>query len=332
MSTNASRKLKLYRPPVPGTLRLTLIATLVAAGAFALYRRDPADRWIAITAGVLALVLLVWWRGTFLTDILGRFTKLLVRRVSGRSPVDTAQVVAAGVDARSTVVLELTSRPEGADVPVGLLAGYLDRYGVRCSSIRVTTAVVDGAVSKTWVSLTLSAAENLAALQARSPRIPLRETADTVARRLSDHLRELGWQVTTTENPNTPLPAQAKEGSRGVIDDHGYLATYRVTVNNDLSETLDNIGNIALPERWTALELSGTTDAPQLAVVCALRTHDKPDAQAPLDGLTPYWGEHLLVLRALNPLSSKALAQTSTVVSTGFLNDFARQDEEPALV
>ena len=53
-----SKNVKLYRPPVPCTLRLTLVATLVAAGAFALYRRDPADRWITITAGVLALVLL----------------------------------------------------------------------------------------------------------------------------------------------------------------------------------------------------------------------------------------------------------------------------------
>ncbi|TDZ81984.1 hypothetical protein DE4587_01861 [Mycobacteroides salmoniphilum] len=327
-----SKNVKLYRPPVPCTLRLTLVATLVAAGAFALYRRDPADRWIAITAGVLALVLLVWWRGTFLTDILGRFTKMLTRRISRRSPTNTAQVVAAGVDARSTVALELKAPASGEQVPVGLLAGYLDRYGMRCSSIRVTTADIVGAEGKTWVSLTLSAADNLAALQARSPRIPLRESADIVGRRLSDHLRELGWQVNAIDTPGAPLPEEVKEGSRAVSDDRGYLAAYRATVNGDLPETLGNIWNAPLPERWTALELTGTTDAPQLTVVCALRTAEKPESRAPWAGLTPSWGEHLLVLEAMNPLSSDTFKGTGTAVTEEFLDKLTEQDEAPALV
>ncbi|MBB4856282.1 type VII secretion protein EccE [Mycobacteroides chelonae] len=333
MSTNESKKLTLYRPPVPGTLRLTLVATLIAAAAFALYRRDLADRWIAITAGVLALVLLVWWRGTFLTDILGRFTQLLARRISGRTPAtDTAQVVTAGVDARSTVALELTPPQSGKEVPIGLIAGYLDRYGVRCSFIRVTTADVGGAESKTWVSLTLGAAANLTALQARSPRIPLRKTADTVGRRLADHLRELGWHVNAAEIPNAPLPAQVKEGSRGVIDDHGYLAAYRATVNGELPENLRDIWSAALPERWTVLELTGTTHAPHLSVVCALRTEEKPAPRAPLAGLTPCWGEHLLVLRAMDPLSSSTLGAANVAVTPEFLDNLAQREEAPALV
>lgn len=97
--------------------------------------------------------------------------------------------------------------------------------------------------------MTLSAADNLTALQTRSARIPLRETADTVARRLADHLRELGWHVTATEAPEEPLSPEAKEGSRGVSDDHGYLAAYRVAVNNDLSK------------RWTMSETPGYPNA-----------------------------------------------------------------------
>ncbi|MEU9807939.1 type VII secretion protein EccE [Mycobacterium sp. NPDC050853] len=332
MSTNTSRKLKLYRPPVPCTLRLTLVATLVAAGAFALYRRDPADRWIAITAGVLALVLLVWWRGTFLTEMLGRWTKMLTRRLSRRTPAGIAQIVPSGVDARTTVALELKAPASGEDVPVGLLAGYLDRYGVRCSSIRVTTADIDGVEGKIWVSLTLSAAENLAALQARSSRVPLRETADTVGRRLSDHLRELGWQVSAAENPNAPLPAQVKEGSRAVTDDHGYLAAYRATVNGDLTQTLASVWSAPLSERWTALELTGTVDAPQLTVVCALRTEEKPAAHAPLAGLMPCWGEHLRILQILDPLSSATFGGAASSVTAEFLDDLTQQDEAPALV
>ncbi|SKT28317.1 ESX-3 secretion system protein EccE3 [Mycobacteroides abscessus subsp. abscessus] len=160
----------------------------------------------------------------------------------------------------------------------------------------------------------------------------MRETADTVARRLADHLRELGWHVTATEAPEEPLSPEAKEGSRGVSDDHGYLAAYRVAVNNDLSETLDNVGDAGLPERWMALELTGTTDAPRLTAVCALRTQDKPAAHAPLAGLTPCWGEHLLVLRSLNPLSSKTLAGADAAVTAEFLDGLTRRDQEPALV
>lgn len=327
-----SKNVKLYRPPVPCTLRLTLVATLVAAGAFALYRRDPADRWIAITAGVLALVLLVWWRGTFLTDILGRFTKLLTRRISGRPSANTPQIVAAGVDARTTVALELSAPASDEEVPLGLLSGYLDRYGVRCSSIRVTTAGIAGTENKTWVSLTLSAADNLAALQARSSRIPLRETADIVGRRLSDHIRELGWQINAAENPGTPLPEEVKEGSRAVTDDHGYLAAYRATVNDDLPNTLGSIWSAPLPERWTVLELTGTTDAPLLTVVCALRTDEKPESRAPWGGLTLCWGEHLPVLQAMNPLSPNSFGVAGTPVTVEFLDNLAPQNEAQALV
>ncbi|MUM22776.1 type VII secretion protein EccE [Mycobacterium sp. CBMA271] len=317
---------------MPCTLRLTLVATLVAAGAFALYRRDPADRWIAITAGVLALFLMVWWRGTFLTEILGRWTKLLTRRLSGRAPSDTAQIVTDGIDARTTVVLELKPPTSGEDVPVGLLAGYLDRYGVRCSSIRVTTADIDGAEGKIWVSLTLSAADNLTALQARSQRIPLRETASTAARRLSDHLRELGWDVSAADRPAAPLPAQAKEGSRAVDDDAGYLAAYRAKVDGDLPETLWSVWSTPLPERWTSLELTGTAAAPQLTAVCALRTAEKPAARAPLDGLTPFWGEHLRILQTMNPLSPNTFGGAATAVTSEFLAGLAQRNEASALV
>ena len=48
---------------------------------------------------------------------------------------------------------------------------------------------------QTWIALTVSAADNLAALQARSARIPLQETTQVAVRRLADHLREIGWEA-----------------------------------------------------------------------------------------------------------------------------------------
>jgi hypothetical protein len=63
-----------------------------------------------------------------------------------------------------------------------LIAGYLDRYGVRCDKIRITSRDLDG-LRTTWIGMTLGAVENLAALRARSPRIPLRDTAEVAGRR-----------------------------------------------------------------------------------------------------------------------------------------------------
>ncbi|RIT91097.1 type VII secretion protein EccE, partial [Mycobacteroides abscessus] len=43
-------------------------------------------------------------------------------------------------------------------------------------------------------------------------------------------------------------------------------------------------------------------------------------------------GEHLLVLRSLNPLSSKTLAGAGAAVTAEFLDGLTRRDQEPALV
>jgi type VII secretion protein EccE len=86
-----------------------------------------------------------------------------------------------------------------------LIAGYLDRYGVRCDKIRITSRDLDG-LRTTWIGMTLGAVENLAALRARSPRIPLRDTAEVAGRRLADHLRETGWNVAAVDTTDAPPP------------------------------------------------------------------------------------------------------------------------------
>ena len=319
-----SKRVQLYRPPAPGTFRLALAATLVVAAVFALCRHDTAGRWIAAAAGTLALALLAWWRGLFVTDIVGKRLSMLSRRFSRRAPSDPAEIVRAGTDALSTVVLELAPPASGGEVPVELLAEYLDRYGVTCSSIRVTVADVGGSGRSAWVSLTLSAADNLAALAGRSPRIPLRETAETARRRLADHLRELGWQVRAAERPDGPLPTPGaesakQEGWRAVADGRGHLAAYRVRADAALPDVLRTVWSAPAPERWVALELAGTARAPRLAVVCALRTGDRPASRAPLAGLEPCWGEQLPALRALRPNSSDRLGGERTPVDAELL-------------
>jgi type VII secretion protein EccE len=88
-------------------------------------------------------------------------------------------------ESESTTVLMRVEAPDPTGLPLPLIAGYLDRYGIRCDKVRVTTCDVDGART-TWIGLTLGAAENLTALQARSPRIALQNSAETVRRRLAN--------------------------------------------------------------------------------------------------------------------------------------------------
>lgn len=53
-------------------------------------------------------------------------------------------------------------------LPLPLIAGYLDRYGIRADKIRITSRdnASDASRRETWIGLTLSAPENLAALRA----------------------------------------------------------------------------------------------------------------------------------------------------------------------
>jgi type VII secretion protein EccE len=65
--------------------------------------------------------------------------------------------------------------------------------------------------ARVQVSLTLGAADNLAALRARSPRIPLRDTAEVAVRMLVDHLSETGWNVVVTNAVDAPIHGMTKE-------------------------------------------------------------------------------------------------------------------------
>lgn len=98
-----------------------------------------------------------------------------------------ADLSCTGLDAVTTVLVRASSPDR--QLPVGLLAGYLDRYGVRSDSVRVTTHSAPPGTT-TWIGLTLRAADNLVALQARSVQTPLRQTAESAARRLVGQLQE----------------------------------------------------------------------------------------------------------------------------------------------
>ncbi|HTZ13123.1 MAG TPA: type VII secretion protein EccE [Mycobacterium sp.] len=291
------------------TGRITLVILAIVAGAMGFPWHSTRERWVLGIAIVIAITLLARWRGLPVTTILGR--RLAMRRQS-RGARSAVQPTA---DVRTTALLRVTPPESGLDaLPLPLIASYADRYGLRADNVRVTSrdfASDSGARQReTWIGLTLSAVDNLAALQARSPQIPLHETAEVAARRLADHLRESGWTAAIAEPDDIPelYARSARETWGGIEQGSGdYVAAYQVKVDTALPNTLAAIWSYPVRETWTAVEITGAGDQQTLAVACAIRTDAPPAAGGPLPGLISQSGSHRPALTALHPLSTQRL-------------------------
>jgi ESX secretion system protein EccE len=295
--------------PWPGSGRLTLALLAVVPAVMAYPWRSPRDQWVLGIAVAVAILLFGWWGGLHFTTILRRRLAIMRRR-GGPSPELGADT---GQPARTTALLRLGPPAGDQDVlPLPLIAGYLNCYGIRADTIRITSRTTASDACQTWIALTVSAADNLAALRARSSRIPLHETTQVAVRRLADHLREIGWEATLSGPDIVPrlLDSAGRETWRAVQAGSGYLAAYRVSADDALPGTLDAILSQPALETWTALEIAGvggSGTSHTVAVACALLTDAPPPAAAPLPGVTPQRGNQWPALAALDLLSTERL-------------------------
>ncbi|HTY28708.1 MAG TPA: type VII secretion protein EccE [Mycobacterium sp.] len=291
--------------PTPGTGRVTLALLAVVPAVLAYPWQSPRDYWVLGVAAAVVVVLFGWWHGLYLTTILRR--RLAMARRAGRFIPETASPTSA------TALLRLGPPLGDSDVlPLPLIAAYLDRYGIRADKIRITSRdnASDASRRRTWIGLTVAAADNLAALQARSSRIPLAETAQVAARRLADHLREIGWDASSVAPDDVPrlLGADARETWRGVRrGDSDYVAAYQVGIDDGLAGTLEAIRSHPASETCTALEIAGDGTHHTVAAACAFLTDTPPAAAAPLAGLIPQRGNHGPALAALDLSSTRRL-------------------------
>jgi type VII secretion protein EccE len=291
--------------PPCGSGRITLALLAVVPAAMACPWRSSRDYWVLGIAVAVVVVLFGWWRGLHFTTILRRRLAMMGRRGESIPQTDSAT--------KTTALLRVGPPAGDSDVlPLPLITRYLDRYGIRADKIRITSRdnAFDASRRETWIGLTVSAADNLAALQARSSRIPLHETARVAARRLADHLREIGWEVSAVGPDDVPrlLARDARETWLGVQRSASdYFAAYQVRVTDGLPETLDAIRSHPVRETCTVLEIAGDGTRNTIAAACAFLTDTPPSGEAPLAGLTPQRGNHRAALTALDLLSTQRL-------------------------
>lgn len=293
-----------HRIPTPESGRITLALLAVVPAAMAYPWHSPRDYWLLGIAAVVLIVLFGWWGGLYFTTLLRRRLAMIGRHNAVRPQRP---------DPATTVLIRVGAPADGSDaLPLPLIAGYLDRYGIRADKVRIPSRdnASDESRRQTWIGLTVSAPDNLAALQARSPRIPLAETAQVAARRLADHLRETGWEAGVVPPDDVPrlLTSNPRERWRGVQrGPSDYLAAYQIPVDESLPETLEAIRSYPARQSCVALEIAGDKAAPTIAVACAFQTDTAPDRGAPLAGLIPQRGNHLPALTALDLLSTGRL-------------------------
>ena len=286
--------------PRPGSGRIALALLAVVPAAMAYPWHSTRSYWLLGIAAVVVIVLFGWWNGLHFSTIARRWLAMMSRR--GRPVPET------DCETRATALLRIGPPASDLNVlPLPLIARYLNRYGIRADSIRITNH--DSDVRETWIGLTVSAIDNLKALQGRSSSIPLHETAQVAARRLADHLREIGWEASMVGPDDIPrlLSSASGETWHGVRQNSNYLAAYRVSANGALPEVVQAIRSNPALETWTALEIARSGGHETVAVAVAFLTDAQPTGAAPLSGLTGQGGNHLPALLAMDLLSTQRL-------------------------
>lgn len=276
------------------TIRIALALLVIVPAAMAYPWQSNIDWWLLGVAAAVVVAVFAWWRGQFVTSMIARRLAVFGRNHSKAKAQDPN---------RATVVLRVED-PAGVGLSLTLVAGYVERFGVRCEKVRVTSRT-QGGVRTTWISLTVDAVANLAALRARSSQLPLHDTVSIAGRRLADHLRETGLEATVVDTAESPLGGGVRETWRAVRDDHGFVSAYAIPVDDRLPERFTAVW-AQLNETWTAVEFGGTAAEPTVAALCAIRTTEALRA-VPVQGLVAQRGIQRPLLTALDPKSSECI-------------------------
>ncbi len=334
-----------------------LISLLLLGWAALLPPHVRPQWWHYVIGAALILAFLGSWHGQHVSTTVRRWVpvSLYNRRQRNRRVQPSRSQRRSEPDADATqeqrtsdalharVVIHLRPHPHAFttpgdttdQLPWQFVTSWLDRYGVRADALTITSvtrtpppsglrtdsaALLSGRTPQhrdTWLTYTLRAESNVAALTARKTTMgsattesddtssaPRAALADTMARRLVAELRERGWLATLTEEQRLPefAPATAtvrREHWTGTEHADGFRAVYAVEPGR-LIEVLEALPTVASKATWVTVTVRTPPLQPaSIEAVVGTITSAKP-ARDPLPGLDGFHGLHRKVAEAVS--------------------------------
>lgn len=322
---NAASSRRQLAPARPGWRRLSLLTVVLLTGwALATPTGQPPRWWHLIAGAAVAVGFLGSWHGQHLSTTAGRRAAMILGNYQrthhhGHRPADHAAHLDDPLAA--PIVIRLRPQPHGlttaADngdqLPWQFITAWLHRYGVHADTLTVCAVTTTPPASSlrrdvahlltgptpqhrdTWISYTLRAQPNVAALTARQTDIG--SLAATTARRLVAELREQGWLATVCEDlsqlPQFVEPAATvrRECWTGVEYSDGWRAVYAIDPRR-LRATLSALSALASKTTWVAVTVRAAgPQPPTIQAAAAALTAARP-AQRLLPGTAGLHGLH----------------------------------------
>lgn len=354
-----------WAPVTPTWRRLTVLASLALLGWALLVPAGHQPLWWHYLIGVaVLLVFLGSWHSQHISTAVRRWVPLALhnrrlrvaatqpsRRRSQQQPTHRAPNRDRELEAH--IVIHLRPHPHALvaaidatdQLPWDFVTKWLNRYGIRADELAITAvtrtpppsglradaaALLPSGISQhrdTWLTYTLRAESNVAALTARQSTLgrgPDRDAdnegpdgdgpgsdlprraalADTTARRLIAELREQGW-LATLVGPSDPLPrfvpataTMRREAWTATEYSDGFRAVYAVDPNA-LPAVLTALPGLATKATWTTVTIRSRGRQPaSITSYVATLTSTLP-SRRPLPGLEGFHGLHRQVAAAL---------------------------------
>lgn len=335
-----------------------MASTLLLAWAVLIPRHSHPQWWHLLVAVAIVVAFVGSWHGQHLSTIVTRWVPMALRTRRARRPVagtgrppepqrhSMPDVASGSPSETATIVVHLSPQPHslttaatnGDQLPWAFITAWLDRYSIRVDDLTVCAVTRTPPNSSlrndvaplltpqtpqrrdTWLTMTLSAPSNVAAIAAGrrgrrgfddhedaalQARTSIAELADVTARRFSSELREQGWKATLCDDP-AQLPRFVTAGGHlrrecwtGAEYADGFRAVYAIDPES-LKSVLDALPMVTAKTTWVSLSVRsrGSQGAAVSAAVGVL-TAARPGRHL-LPGLTGFHGLHHTAADALS--------------------------------
>lgn len=333
-----------------------MASTLLLAWAILVPVHARPQWWHLAPAAVIVVAFIGSWHGQHLSTAVARWAPMTLRNRRARRPAprprrhqQETQTVTDTTPAphadTATIVIHLSPQPHPlspADaspdqLPWEFVSAWMDRYSVQADAFTVCSVTRTPPSSSlrsdvaplvtprtpqhrdTWLSLTLSAHTNVAAIAAGrvarrgkldentsgQSRTAIAELADVTGRRLVAELREQGWVATVCDDPALlPRFVAADAGLRrecwtGAEYADGFRAVYAVDPDA-LESVLDALPSVTAKATWVNVSIRARgPQGPAISAAVGILTSTRP-TRTVLPGMAGFHGLHHTAAQALS--------------------------------